>query len=366
MATAVQVPQFGNTVEQCIVTRWFTRKGSSVSAGDVIAEIETDKTTFEINAPVDGTVLETFYEEGAVVPVFANLCVIGTEGESAETSGSRAGLPPPIANVSPRARRLAELHGIDSAAITGSGPNGRVIERDVRVLYDRADRRRPATPGARATIARRLRESLASTAQYTMHAAATATGLLAFRAQLKSTAVDININHLVSYCTVRALRDVPALNAEYIDGQIVEHAEVHLGFACDTAKGLLVPVIRDAHTLTLTQLADRMKTLGAKATDGRLAPDDLSGGTFTISNLGAFGIEAFTPVLNPPQVAILGVGAIHLRPVRVDQRIDFVDAIALSLTCDHQVIDGAPGAKFLAAVREKIDNVEALCRNQLS
>jgi pyruvate dehydrogenase E2 component (dihydrolipoamide acetyltransferase) len=208
-----------------------------------------------------------------------------------------------------------------------------------------------------------MRESLTTTAQYTLNSSANASGLLILRARVKaSTGVpDININDLVAFCAIRALLDVPALNAEYIEGRIQMHAEVHLGFACDTPRGLLVPVVRNAHVMSAGELATTMKTLTAKAIQGSISPDDLSGGTFTISNLGGLGIESFTPLLNPPQVAILGVGAIQVKPVRQQGRLEFIDAIGLSLTCDHQVIDGAPGARFLQVVKEKIENAERLC-----
>jgi len=219
--------------------------------------------------------------------------------------------------------------------------------------------------GIREKIARRMRESLATTAQYTLNSYANATGLLALRARLKASESlgHITINDLVTFCAVEALLDVPALNAEYVDGHIREHADIHIGFACDTPRGLLVPVIRDAHHLALDELATRGSELAAQAVAGTISPDNLSGATFTISNLGALGIESFTPLLNPPQVAILGVGAIHVKPVRIQREIHFVDAIGLSLTCDHQVIDGAPGARFLQVVREKIEAVESLLPN---
>ena len=151
------------------------------------------------------------------------------------------------------------------------------------------------------------------------------------------------------------------LNAEFVDGRIYKHAEVHVGFACDTPRGLMVPVVRDAHTLTAGELSTRMKELTAQAVAGTIAVDDLTGGTFTVSNLGGLGIESFTPLLNPPQVAILGVDAIGLKAVRREGRIEFIDSIGLSITLDHQVIDGAPGARFLKVVKEKIENVESLC-----
>lgn len=240
-----------------------------------------------------------------------------------------------------------------------------MLEQDVRQAYDAAQKPAPfARPsGTRAIIARRLRESLASTAQYTLHASASAAGLLSLRAQIKKASAtgrvpDITVNALVTFCTVRALLETPDLNAELIDGTIVRHQAVHMGFACDTPRGLLVPVVRDAHALSIGELARRMNDLAAQAVDGSISPDQLSGATFTISNLGGLGVEAFTPVINVPQVAILGVGAIQVKPVRTDGRLEFVDAIGLSLTCDHQVIDGAPGARFLRTLKEKIEYVE--------
>jgi pyruvate dehydrogenase E2 component (dihydrolipoamide acetyltransferase) len=153
---------------------------------------------------------------------------------------------------------------------------------------------------------------------------------------------------------------MPELNAEFIDGKLRRHEHVHIGFAADTPRGLLVPVVRNSETLSLPELAVKLKSLAAQAAEGAISPDDLAGATFTVSNLGSLGIESFTPILNPPQVAILGVDAIELRPVRRDGQVDFVDRIGLSLTCDHQVIDGAPGARFLLVVRECIENIEEL------
>lgn len=393
MATPVEVPKLGNTVEECIVAKWCKRKGETVAAGDIIAEIETDKATFELPAPADGTLLETFFEEGALVPVFTNLCVIGQPGENVEAfrprAAARVDSPAVVAQTaesrpaasisvattgafSPRARRFADEHNFHPAAVAGSGPGGRVLEQDLREAYHgragfspRGTTVPPALapqPGTiRQKIARRMRESLANTAQYTLHASADASGLRNLRARIKSSAnPGININDLVTFCTIQALRQMPELNAEFIDGRIRIHTEIHLGFACDTPRGLLVPVIRNAHQLDLPALAVTIKRLTDQAVQGAISPDDLSGATFTISNLGALGIESFTPLLNPPQVAILGVDAIQLKPVRRGDNIEFIDAIGLSLTCDHQVIDGAPGARFLAILKEQIENVQSL------
>ncbi len=222
-----------------------------------------------------------------------------------------------------------------------------------------------ALTGIREKIARRMRETMAQTAQYTLHGSADATALLTLRARIKALAApaglpDINVNDLVLFCTVQALTRMPQLNAELKDGKLHQHDRVHLGFACDTDRGLMVPVVRDAARMGLVELAAAVKALAERAVKGTIPPDDLSGATFTVSNLGNLGIESFTPIVNPPQVAILGVDAIELKLVRRHGRIEMMDRIGLSMTCDHQVSDGAPGARFLGVVRECIEDVEAL------
>ena len=404
MATPVEVPKLGNSVEECLIARWAKRPGDTVSAGELVAEIETDKATFEVTSPVDGTVLATFFPEGALVPVFTNLFVVGAPGENVdafrpgtvEAPAAESVISPPATTIeaqaavvgapiagsfSPRARRFAEEHRFTPVAHGGSGPGGRILEEDVRRQYYKGpsplpipqvtpQQPREAPPAAataprpstiRDKIARRMRESLATTAQYTLNASADATGLLAVRARMKAANGEANINDLVMFCVIQALLQAPDLNAEYIDGKFLPHAEVHLGFACDTPRGLLVPVIRNAQRLAIAELARQSKDLAARAIEAKISPDELAGATFTVSNLGGFGIESFTPLLNPPQVAILGVAAIQLKPVRKQRKVEFVDTIGLSLTCDHQVIDGAPGARFLQVLREKIANVESLC-----
>jgi pyruvate dehydrogenase E2 component (dihydrolipoamide acetyltransferase) len=424
MAIAVEMPKPGNTVDECLLAKWVRAPGSRVSAGDVIAEIETDKATFEVPSPADGVLLATFYEEGALVPVYSNIAVIGQPGEDpqafapapAAVSGnsversdsptsSPAAAPQPVAAdteaagfASPRARRYAAEHGVRTEGIRGSGPDGRILERDVRDFFHSSPKlsslaRERAAEGleagaagsglhgmvlgadlaeagvplgrTREKIARRMRESVSQTAQYTLHASAGAGGLLALRAHIKargreSSLPDININELVLFCAVQALLRMPDLNAELRGGKLFRHARVHLGFACDTDRGLLVPVIHDAHLMTVADLASAAKALTERAVKGSISPDDLTGATFTVSNLGSLGIESFTPILNPPQVAILGIDAIQVRAVRTPGGIELADRIGLSLTCDHQVIDGAPGARFLRVVRDCIEQVESL------
>jgi pyruvate dehydrogenase E2 component (dihydrolipoamide acetyltransferase) len=429
MAVAVEIPKLGNTVEECLISKWLKEEGQTVAAGEPVVEIETDKTSFEVEAPIDGTLLAQFFPKGALVPVFTKLFVIGNPGENvdafrpqgegaapaSDATGQQArgaGKPRvedrPVAratgdltagsssaSMSPRARRFAEEHNFHPAAVTGSGAGGRVIESDLRAAYHSSSRVSDAASqraqsgaiapregsglggmvlasdmgepesrisGVREKIARRLRESLAGTAQYTLNTSADARGLLSLRARIKASSTpEININDLMTWCTVQALLAAPHLNVLFVDGSIRQGRGVHIGFACDTPRGLLVPVVHDAQTLSAAGLAGRIKELSTKAVEGTISADDLSGGTFTISNLGGLGIESFTPVLNPPQVAILGVDAIQLKAVRKDGMVGFIDSIGLSLTLDHQVIDGAPGARFLQVLREKIENVERIC-----
>jgi pyruvate dehydrogenase E2 component (dihydrolipoamide acetyltransferase) len=423
MATPIEMPKLGNEIEECLLAHWRKQPGETVSAGEVLADIETDKASFELTAPAAGTLLAVFFGDGDLVPVFTTVGVVGTPGEPIDQFAPQASqpvpAPPPHAPatsstpslsegvsaqaasapaMSPRARRFTEDHGFFPSAVAGSGPGGRILEDDLKRLYYRARQpgsstggmvddgaalggqgsaaggsavpsdpaARPISPSRlRGAIARRMRQSLASTAQYTLNTSAVAAGLLALRARVKAAgpaedASAVNINAMVLFCAIRALEEVPEVNVEFLDGTIYQHSSVHIGFACDTPRGLLVPVIRDSQHLTLPRLAAEVKRLTAGAIEGSLAPDDLAGGTFTVSNLGTYGIESFSPILNPPQVAILGVNAIQLKPVRRDGTVEFVDHIGLSLTCDHQVIDGAPAARFLKAVREKIEQIESL------
>lgn len=415
MAIPVEMPKLGNTVEDCLLAKWIKSKGDTVAAGEIVAEIETDKATFEVPAPAAGVLLATFFDEGALVPVFTNICVIGEPGEDpapfrpgsvvapprvaraevaieapqVETPRTPAAEPapvplPPAAGTfaSPRARRFAEEHRMDVGGIAGSGPGGRVLEQDVRDAFytkprpavvavpapasavESAPVKSTAMGGIRDKIARRMREALSTTAQYTLTTSADASALLALRSRIKASRgelPDANLNDLVLYCTVKALERMPQLNAELKDGKLQQYAHINLGFACDTDRGLMVPVIRNAQAMNLAQLAAAAKDLAERAVKGRILPDELSGGTFTVSNLGSLGIESFTPIINVPQVAILGVNAIEPRMVRKDGKLEIQDRIGLSLTCDHQVIDGAPGARFLKIVRECIEEAETLC-----
>ena len=408
MATAVVMPRQGNTVESCLIAAWKKEKGDTVTAGDILCEIETDKAMMEVEAPASGTVLDLFFPVGEEVPVLTNIAVIGQPGEDvtpfrpngttrhderapAPTAASDSFLPTAKADgssgsaeptqrlkISPRARRLADTEGIDLIEVQGSGPGGRVMERDVQAVLaarvtdpatspamqvadqvstsstDAPDDEVEVTPikGMRKLIADRMLASLQTTAQLTLHASADARSLQAYRQRLKqSTAAlglqTVTVTDLVLFGVSRLLRQHPNLNALFSDNTLAQYKNVHLAVAVDTSRGLMVPVIRNAHTLSLKQIAAESKRLAAACRDGTIAADDLNGGTFTVTNLGGLGVESFTPVLNPPQVAILGVCNINLKPVERDGNIEFIPHLGLSLTFNHQVVDGAPAARFL-------------------
>ena len=443
MATIVVMPQLGNSVESCIIVEWMIAEGDTVSVDQTLASIETDKSTMEVPSTAEGTVLKLLWEEGDEVPVKEPLIIVGEPGEdisglvpggdaapaeAAAAPAEQAAAAPEAAApafateratgaVSPRARALAASNGVDASAIAeGSGPHGRVIERDVAAAIaagpvltsaaraagvsaaegtgiggrvsvadaGRAPEAAPATavaapaaaadfPGAstsaplkgvRKVVAKRMMESLTSTAQLTLNTTANAAGILAMRKKVKNAdeALGLNkitLNDLVCFAVSRTLLKYPVFNAHLEDGVLTQFEQVHLGFACDTPRGLLVPVIRSAQALGLKAFSDEAKRLAGGAIDGSLSPDFLSGGTFTVSNIGSFGIETFTPVINLPQTAILGVGAITPRPtVAADGSISVEQRLNLSLTIDHQVIDGADGARFLRDLVAAIENID--------
>jgi len=395
MATEVLLPKQGNSVESCIILEWKKAEGDVVAEGEPILEVETDKATFEVESTADGVLLMKLVSEGDDVPVLSPIAVVGEPGEKVATpaaapatdskpssaeaaalSAAPSVLPNATAEgvpsargrrpaISPRARRLADQSGIAYAALTGNGPGGRIMVKDVQTALDRgasltteagarttpksaddAPYEEVVVTGIRKVIAERMHASLTSTAQFTMNTGADARRLLEYRARLKASASEdlksISINDLVMFAVSRALPGFRELNATFSDGVIRRYESVNLGFAVDTERGLMVPVIRDANHLTLTQLAAEAHRLAETCKAMKARPEDLTGGTFSVTNLGVFGIQSFTPVIDAPQVGILGVGTIEPRPVLVDGEPVFVPTMGLSLTIDHQVVDGAP------------------------
>ncbi|HMP95463.1 MAG TPA: dihydrolipoamide acetyltransferase family protein [Kiritimatiellia bacterium] len=437
MATPIIMPRQGQSVESCILTAWTVAEGQTVTTGQVLANIETDKATFEVEAPAEGVVLSLFFKEGDDIPVLTAIGAIGAPGESFSHLQPGSATPVveelphkpstaissgPVApstqhsatesGISPRARRLAEAKGIDPACMNGTGPGGRIIERDVQAaaahqaplspaarealasgtltapahgsgpggrilagdlaprnasapMITAAESREIPVAGIRKIIAQRMRESLSGTAQLTLTRSFDAGAIQSFRRKVKAHGEafglpPVTINDLIVFTTVRTLMRHPALNAHFLGDRIIHYGRVNLGIAVDTPRGLMVPVLAGAETLNLHGVAASVRQLADSCQKGNISPDHLTGGTFTITNLGALGIETFTPVLNTPEVAILGVGGLTVKPVRTEQGIAYIDAIHLSLTIDHQAVDGAPAARFLKDLCESLENIELL------
>ena len=437
MATPVIMPRQGQSVESCILTEWKVNVGDQVAEGDVLAVIETDKASFDLESTASGSVLALFWEADDDVPVLANVAVIGNEGEDVEefrpegqggASAPVAEAPTPAAadsvaqstspvsttvpaaapaggslvassGVSPRARRLALKHGIDPESLPGSGPEGRVIERDIEAVISgrprlsataRArslseDLERPArgtghagmersqhlkvpgsvegaeispVKGIRKVIAARMIESLQTTAQLTLQASFELTRAQAYRKErLDAGQSKVSLNDVIAHGIIKTLAEHPEMNAHFLGDRIATFEKVHLGVAVDTPRGLLVPVISNASDLSIEQVSAEVKKLAGACREGTISPDNLSGGSFTLTNLGMLGVETFTPVLNAPEVAILGVGGIVLKPKRTESgEVEHVDTLPLSLTIDHQAVDGAPAARFLQSLVERLEN----------
>lgn len=415
MATPVILPRQGQSVESCIITKWHKNPGDSVAAGDILFSYETDKAAFDEESGVSGTFLGAFFDEGDDVPCLLNVCVIGDSGEdyeqyrpseAGETSESspaaqESSTPAQSAPVStasantsgalfasPRAKATAERMHLDLNHATATGPNGRIIERDVLAI-DRfapvsssAETQAPSPLSAqsestytdnklsniRKVIAKNMHSSLQNSAQLTHHVSFDASDILSWRAHLKQSGEKlglgkITLNDIILYAVSRTLKNHPDLNSHYLDdlGIMRNFHSVNLGMAVDTERGLLVPVIHGADSLTLAQISESAKDLAKSSQSGSLSPDLMSGGTFTISNLGSFGIEMFTPVLNPPQTGILGVCSITQRARETESgELEFYPAMGLSLTYDHRAIDGAPASRFLQELVTNLENFSLL------
>jgi len=398
------MPKQGQYVESCLIIKWNKKVGDKVKAEEPICEVETDKAVFEVEAPEAGTILKIFYKEGDDVPVLNAIAIIGQPGEKInhlipkktvsvskeEYVESQKAITPDesvkktrpsfgagLIHVSPVARRFAEKKGIDFSKLIGSGPGGRIIKRDIEKAI--SGQEQPLTKehgasfpgpikeipvkGVRQVISERMLKSLQSTAQLTLNISADVSNLLSYRNWLKASPIKlglnkITINDLVIYAVAKTLPKHRALNAHFLRDKILEFDHVHLGIAVDSPRGLMAPIIRNAHLLSLKEISKEAKRLSNACLEGNILPDELNGGTFTVTNLGTIGIESFTPILNVPQVAILGVCSISLKPIMKDNEIKFIPHIGLSLTFDHRAVDGAPAAKFLQELNTVIANFD--------
>ena len=438
MANKIILPKLGQTMEEGMIVEWVKHEGDSVDRGDVLFQIESDKAVLEVESKNRGVLRKILVPEGEQVPVLTVVAIIAKEDEDisellAESAGDEtaevfAAATEPVSPAepapatpqapvhtegriiaSPRARKAAREKGVDLAYVAGTGPNGRIIEKDVLsylaaqpaatplarkmaqemgvVLGDLAQEGTritsgqlvagttvPATSegsepvgeltpmrGVRAIIADRMGTSAHTTAAVTLQSVVDATAFVALRTQLKEALAqelgfNVGYNDLLAVIVAKCLVEYSYMNVRLEEGGIRQLSTVNIGLAVDSDRGLLVPVVHDAQTLGVKQFAVQFRELVARVRSGQSQPDDLTGGTFTITNLGMFGVDMFTPIINLPECAILGVGRITSQPAVVDGEIVARQQMWLSLTFDHRLVDGAPAARFLQGIVKYIES----------
>jgi 2-oxoglutarate dehydrogenase E2 component (dihydrolipoamide succinyltransferase) len=413
MATEIKVPALGESVTEATVAKWFKKVGDAVAVDEALCELETDKVTVEVNSTVAGSLAEIKVEEGGNIAVGGVLCVIaeGVAGAKAAPAAKPAAAPaqqapaqqaaatpapaaatqataaPDAGIAGPAARKLAEERNIDISGMAGSGKDGRVTKADVANAPAAAPAAaaKPAAPAPRPSgprpnaereervrmsrlrkrIAERLKEAQNTAAMLTTFNEADMTAIMALRDRVKDAFEKKHgsklgfMSFFVKAC-IQALKEIPAVNAEIDGDDLVYKNYYDIGVAVGTPQGLVVPVVRDADTMSFARIEQKIAELGHKARDGKLTLDDLSGGTFTISNGGIYGSLMSTPILNPPQSGILGMHKIMQRPIAVGSEIKLRPMMYLALSYDHRVVDGREAVTFLVRVKECLEDPERL------
>ena len=385
MPIPITIPPLGWSTDEAIFFGWLKPDGSEIQPGDALFTLESEKATQDIEA-IDagilripphgpkandrlnvGTVIGYLLAKGEAAPAETGVATVRAIGiqHAASTATAEAERAPAHNKkngpaISPRARRVADDMGIDWTRLHGGGTSGRIRERDVRaaVKAGPAARMMEVTP-LRRTIAVKMLESHQSTAPVTLTTTVEATNLVNLRHQFKEAAAAEAVpsyTDIILKLVALTLKEHPHLNARWQGERIELLSEIHIGIAVDTEAGLLVPVVRDVPGLSIRDLAARTRELIERARQRTLSADDLRGGTFTVTNLGAFGIDAFTPVIHFPEAAILGIGRIRQEPVARGQEVAIHDVVTLSLTFDHRILDGAPAARFLQRLGERTQN----------
>ncbi len=400
MATEIKVPALGESVNEATVARWLKKVGDSVAMDDPLVELETDKVTLEVNAPAAGTLSEISVAEGANVAVGALLGRIGegaAKAPAAKPQVAPAVVAPAAAKTpaaaaasaggadllersGPTVRKLVEESKLDPAGIAASGKDGRLTKGDVLAAAERAPAAKPAPaaprpPGAREErvrmtrlrrrIAERLKEAQNNAAMLTTFNEADMSEVMALRERYRDSfekkyGVRLGFMSIFVKACIVALKDIPAVNAEIDGDDLVYKNHYDIGVAVGTEQGLVVPVVRDADALDFAEIEKKIAEFGRRARDGKLSLDELSGGTFTISNGGIYGSLMSTPILNPPQSGILGMHKIQKRPVAVGDKIELRPMMYLALSYDHRVVDGREAVTFLVRVKECIENPERM------
>ncbi len=406
MAREVIMPKLGLTMEEGVINKWFVREGERVEKGDPLFEVATDKVNMEVESPASGVVLKILYPEGATVPITEVIAYIGEEGEEVPVpqKGAPEGKPEDRERVaeeevvtqktetakerikaSPLARKLAQEYGIDLATITGTGPGGRIVREDVerarRTLEEAKKREVPVVervPMAeeakgsvvplsrmRQIIAQRMVESVRTKPHFFVFQEILAEELVKMRERLlplveKETGLRVSYTDILVKVVAKALERYPLLYASFTDEGIVFHEHVNIGVAVALEDGLIVPVVKEVERKSIAQITRELHDLVERAKAGKLTPEEISGGTFTISNLGMFGVDAFTAIINPPESAILACGAIKKKPVFDGKDIVPLAVMELVLSCDHRIVDGAVAAQFMQFLKTLLEEPFAL------
>ena len=405
------------TMEEGQLVQWLKNEGDAIATGDVLAEVETDKATMELVARGDGVLRKIFLNAGGTAEVGAVIGVIAMEDEDiSDISGASDGGAPAAPSVeepvsipepdpvkktdpivaaepaalasekgrikaSPVARRLAEQMGVDISQIAGSGPGGRVVKRDIEAAKDSqsAPPSRPAAPTwapdeteyedlqtsqMRKTIAKRLITSIGPVPTFYLTVdvdmARAIEARKSINSMLESEGVKVSINDIVLKAVAGALRQHPNCNAQWHDGFIRRFRAVHIGVAVAVEDGLITPVVKHAHLKGITQIGSEVKELAGRARDKKLMPEEYTGATFSVSNLGMFGIHEFTAIINPPEAGILAVGGIEQTPVVEDGEVVVRPRMRITMSCDHRVIDGAQGSRFLQTLKGMLEEPTAI------
>ncbi|MCG2590205.1 pyruvate dehydrogenase complex dihydrolipoamide acetyltransferase [Rhodohalobacter sulfatireducens] len=407
MAVKIEMPKLSDTMEEGVIAKWNVEEGDKVSSGDVIAEVETDKATMEVEVFDDGIILKILAREGDAIPLGGLMAVVGEEGEDISDilEEAEGGKEPEKAEVeeekeekskekkesakedkkeektsaasttdngrikaSPLARKMAEDKGIDLNRVEGSGPEGRIIKRDIedyepaaapaaQIQYSSEEDEDVKISQMRKTIARRLAESKFTNPHFYETIDIDMEHAIEARNRLNEISeVKISFNDIVVKACAAALRQHPYVNSSWMDDVIRQHGDVNIAVAVAIEEGLMTPVINHADKKNLRQISTETRELAGLAKDRKLQPEQMEGSTFTVSNLGMFGIEEFTAIINPPNVCILAVGAIRDVPVVKDGEVVPGKRMKVTLSSDHRVVDGAKAADFLNTLRELLEN----------
>ena len=415
MADYVVMPKLGFDMREGVLNQWLKSVGETVTRGEVLAEIESDKATLELESQVEGILLHVLEDAGAIVPIGANLAIVGEEGEdfsallSAEAAGVTADAPAePVAEAAssapapatngsaltaavvssefpsgvkatPVARRVARENGVDLAQVSGSGPDGRIRKADVEAYLaspppiavrtgapattftvpEGDDVEVIETTKLRQAIGRRMTESKTTVPHFYVTSEVDMEAAMALRKEVNAALPaesKVTVNDLVVKATALALRDFPNLNASYAGNELVRYNNINIGTAVAVEGGLLTVVQKNTDTATLSTIAADNKAMIGRARDGRVKPDDVQGATFTTSNLGAFDVDNFIAIINPPDAAILAVGSARMVPVVVDGELTVGTRMKMTISADHRVTDGAEAAQFLQAVKALLES----------